>query len=213
MLDCVAVSVKCLSDYCSACVPDNSGSCPVVQFWLAHKCVKQFSNGWEDRTSEVSPLNNHAMIHVLKYLSIIEQIKDRIEAVSLNFLQIFYVYSILHLFPSFNYSLYQEGLCQLFIINCPWRCGRKPLLSYLEDQNNFQSWKQLNNQMWGFIPSFHKWKDCSGSYCIVWSHHHWSSCWNPKLSLNGIQSSSWMLQKHLLLIGSPGTTLLTYPSI
>lgn len=82
-----------------------------------HKYVKQFINGWEDRTSEVSPLNNHAMIHVLRYLSIIEQIKDRIEAVSLNFLQIFYVYSILHLFPSFNYSLYQGGLCQLFIIN------------------------------------------------------------------------------------------------
>lgn len=142
MIDHVAVSVKCLSHYCSVCVPDNSGSCPVMQFWLAASTtVKQFSNGWEDRTSEVSPLNNHAMIHVLLYLSIIEQIKDKIEAVSLNFLQIFYVCSILHLFPSFNYSRYQRGLCQLFIMNimsislCPWRYGRKPLLSYLEVQN------------------------------------------------------------------------------
>lgn len=66
------------------------------------------------------------MIHVLQYLSIIEQIKDRIEAVSLNFLQIFYVCSILHLFPSFNYSLCQRGLCQLFLINCPWGYGGKP---------------------------------------------------------------------------------------
>lgn len=122
------------------------------------KYIKLFSNGWEDRTSEVSPLNNPAMIHVLQYLSIIEQIKDRLEAVSLNFLQICYVFSILHLFPSFNYSLHQRGLCQLFIINCPWRYGRKPLLRYLEVQNHFQFWKQINNQMWGFIPSCHKWK-------------------------------------------------------
>lgn len=145
------------------------------------KYIKQFSNGWEDRTSEVSPLNNHAIIHVLQYLSIIEQIKDRIEAVSLNFLQIFYVCSILHLFPSFNYSLYQRGLCQLFIINCPWRYVRKPLLSYLEVQNHFQSWKWMQTtKCEGLFYLVTNEKDCSSSYCTVWSHHHWSLCWNPR---------------------------------
>lgn len=127
--------------------------------------------------------NNHAMIHVLQYLSIIEQIKDRIEAVALNFLQIFYVCSILHLFLSFNYSLYQRGLCQLFIINCPWRYGGKPPLSYLEVQNQLLIFnREQINKCEGLFHLVTNGKDCSGSYCTVWSHHHWSLCWNPRNS-------------------------------